>query len=103
MPSLTQFLVALRVSAGTTPPLPALLSRRSRGGLQLIFALLSPLSFYVPARAETATPFEMESDPTAPGRIDELVFARLQTLGIEPAHPCSDAVFVRRVFLDVIG
>jgi hypothetical protein len=36
-------------------------------------------------------------------RIDELVFARLQEKGITPAAPCSDAVFVRRVYLDVIG
>jgi hypothetical protein len=35
--------------------------------------------------------------------IDELVFARLKKLGIQPAHPCSDAVFIRRVYLDTIG
>jgi hypothetical protein len=35
--------------------------------------------------------------------IDKLVFARLEKLGIEPAAACSDAVFVRRAFLDVIG
>lgn len=39
--------------------------------------------------------------PTSP--IDKLVFARLDQLGIPPAHLCSDAVFVRRVYLDVIG
>jgi hypothetical protein len=37
------------------------------------------------------------------GKIDELVFGRLKRLGIQPAHVCSDAVFVRRVYLDVIG
>ena len=37
------------------------------------------------------------------GRIDELVFDRLKQLGIQPAQVCSDAVFVRRVYLDVIG
>ncbi len=37
------------------------------------------------------------------GRIDEAVFRRLGTLGIQPAKPCDDAVFVRRVYLDVIG
>jgi hypothetical protein len=42
--------------------------------------------------------------PLAPhGKIDELVFARLKRLRIQPANPCSDAVFVRRVYLDVIG
>ena len=33
----------------------------------------------------------------------KLVFGRLQRLGIQPANLCSDAVFVRRVYLDVIG
>ena len=37
------------------------------------------------------------------GRIDELVFARLKQLGIEPAGLCPDGMFVRRAYLDVIG
>jgi len=37
------------------------------------------------------------------GKIDELVLANLKRLGITPANQCSDAVFVRRVYLDVIG
>ena len=36
-------------------------------------------------------------------RIDELVFAKLKTLGIPPSDLCSDAVFLRRVYLDAIG
>ena len=39
----------------------------------------------------------------ARGRIDELVFGRLKQLGIPPARVCSDGVFVRRAYLDVIG
>lgn len=35
--------------------------------------------------------------------VDERVFSRLTELGIEPAHLCSDAVFLRRAFLTVIG
>jgi hypothetical protein len=35
--------------------------------------------------------------------LDKIVFARLDKLGIQPADPCSDAVFVRRVYLDTIG
>lgn len=35
-------------------------------------------------------------------QIDRLIFPRLQKLGIEPVL-CSDAVFVRRAYLDVIG
>jgi hypothetical protein len=36
-------------------------------------------------------------------RVDELVFSRQDELGIKRAHLCSDAVFVRRAFLAVIG
>ncbi|MFO1483775.1 MAG: DUF1553 domain-containing protein [Verrucomicrobiaceae bacterium] len=36
-------------------------------------------------------------------RVDDLVFARLAELKLQPAHLCSDAVFVRRAFLTVIG
>ena len=48
-------------------------------------------------------PFESPTDLRPQGEIDRLVFARLRELGIEPARVCSDAVFVRRVYLDVIG
>src|SRR3954469_1831173 len=37
------------------------------------------------------------------GRIDELVFANLKKLGIAPAALCSDAVFLRRAYLETIG
>jgi hypothetical protein len=46
--------------------------------------------------------FESPVAPTPEGRIDKLVLAKLVKLGIQPAL-CSDAVFVRRVYLDVIG
>lgn len=36
-------------------------------------------------------------------RIDELVFAHWKQAGVQPARLCSDAVFVRRAYLDVIG
>ena len=49
------------------------------------------------------TPFESSLAPKAAGRIDELVFAKLDRLTIQPANLCSDAVFVRRAYLDVIG
>lgn len=39
----------------------------------------------------------------ANNRIDELVYARLQLLGIPPSAPASDDVFLRRVCLDVTG
>lgn len=46
------------------------------------------------------TPFP---ELTANNRIDELVFAQLRRLGIPPAEVCDDSVFVRRIYLDVIG
>jgi hypothetical protein len=47
--------------------------------------------------------FESRAELTPRGKIDELVFARLKQAGIQPANLCSDAVFVRRAYLDVIG
>lgn len=47
--------------------------------------------------------FESRADLAPGGRIDELVFNKLKKLGIEPARVCSDEVYVRRAYLDVIG
>jgi hypothetical protein len=47
--------------------------------------------------------YESRTNPVPQGKIDELVFGKLQQLGITPAQLCSDAVFVRRVYLDIIG
>jgi hypothetical protein len=45
-----------------------------------------------------------QSTPARPrGRLDELVFAGLAARGFEPAHGATDAVIVRRLYLDVIG
>ena len=49
------------------------------------------------------SPFGSTAVPAPRNRIDDLVFARLKRLGIQPAPVCSDAVFVRRAYLDVIG
>ena len=40
---------------------------------------------------------------TARTRLDALVLPTLEKKGILPANLCSDAVFIRRVYLDVIG
>ena len=48
-------------------------------------------------------PFEGPASSTPESAIDRLVCARLGQLGVAPANPCSDAVFVRRAYLDVIG
>jgi hypothetical protein len=47
--------------------------------------------------------FQTDADLAPQGKIDELVFAKLRQLDIPPAHLCSDEVFLRRVYLDVIG
>ncbi len=49
------------------------------------------------------TPFEIESALEPQGEIDRLVFSQLEEQGIQPAFLCSDGVFLRRVYLDVIG
>jgi hypothetical protein len=55
------------------------------------------------AAAESVAPFESGAGVLPRGPVDEVVFARLRELDLPPARNCSDAVFVRRVFLDVIG
>jgi hypothetical protein len=70
--------------------------------LTLMMVLLSigaaPLAW-----GTVVNPYERDAAAIPQSRIDELVLGQLERLGIEPAHPCSDAVFVRRVYLDVIG
>lgn len=39
----------------------------------------------------------------ARNEIDEAVFAKLRTLHVRPAEPAADGVFLRRVYLDVLG
>ena len=46
--------------------------------------------------------FESPEAPVAKSKLDKIVFAQLTRREIEPVL-CSDAVFVRRVYLDVIG
>ncbi|MBL9211271.1 MAG: DUF1553 domain-containing protein [Opitutaceae bacterium] len=48
-------------------------------------------------------PFEVAAPAVPRHPVDVLVAARLSALGLTPAPRSSDAVFVRRVFLDVIG
>jgi hypothetical protein len=48
-------------------------------------------------------PYETQADLTPRCRVDDLVFTRLKQLQIAPAYLCSDEVFLRRVYLDVIG
>jgi hypothetical protein len=69
-----------------------------------IAALVSSASEFVPSEPPPvpAVPFETEA-PLPGNAIDAIVFARLEDLGLEPALPSSDAVFLRRAYIDVIG
>ena len=71
---------------------------------------LSTLAMFLAAAADVfaagapLAPFEIRQDAAAStGQIDSIVFGKLAELGIQPANVCSDPVFVRRVYLDVIG
>lgn len=66
--------------------------------------LLTVLCFVLLGEQTRSTiPFELDREARPRGEIDRVVFAQLGRLGISPARPCSDAVFLRRVHLDVIG
>ena len=41
--------------------------------------------------------------PPAKNFVDELVYAKLKTLGLPPSQPCDDATFLRRATLDIAG
>jgi hypothetical protein len=56
-----------------------------------------------PAPALALNPYDSRVDLTARNGIDELVFAKLEQCNIKPATVCSDGVFVRRAYLDIIG
>ncbi len=55
------------------------------------------------APQSNSDPFETTAEPVARSPIDKLVFGQLKKRGIRPARPCSDAVFLRRVYLDTLG
>ena len=54
------------------------------------------------AARQVANLAESPDPPKPANRIDEIVFAKLKALGIQPVL-CSDAVFVRRAYLDLTG
>ncbi len=64
----------------------------SIGGLVLVFAVVFSI-----ARCAAADPNKVSA------KIDRLVFAKLDKLGIPPSEPCTDEVFLRRVYLDMTG
>jgi hypothetical protein len=46
---------------------------------------------------------EWPEDVTAKNYVDEYVFDKLKKLRVAPATVCSDEIFVRRVYLDILG
>ncbi|MFC1634659.1 DUF1553 domain-containing protein [Planctomycetota bacterium] len=79
-----------------------------------VFALCSPLwAQRVARRRRPARPSQQAQygrfesgkrfSGTARTRLDALVLPTLQKKGILPANLCSDEIFIRRVYLDVIG
>jgi len=56
-----------------------------------------------PSGAFESGPVRPPAGDSASETIDRLVFARHAALGIQTASVCSDAVFLRRLYLDVIG
>lgn len=54
------------------------------------------------AARQVGSLMESPLPPQPAGRIDEIIFAKLDALRIKPAL-CSDAVFIRRAYLDLTG
>lgn len=77
--------------------------RRNSIQAVLLAALLSAAPSGLAATNAVCSPYESSAALKPQNQIDDLVFARLERLHIQPANLCSDAVFVRRAYLDVIG
>ena len=54
-------------------------------------------------RASFTPEYEISGRPEPTNQIDKLIMASLKEKAITPANLCSDAVFIRRVYLDVNG
>jgi hypothetical protein len=55
------------------------------------------------APLDPASIFTLPVEPKPAGKLDAITFAQWKAMGITPARPSSDGVFVRRVYLDVTG
>ncbi len=68
-----------------------------------VFCLCAASPWLQTAAATVHAPYETAESPAPPNGVDTAVLACLNEHGLEPANPCSDAVFIRRAYLDVIG
>ncbi len=71
--------------------------------LVLAIAILTVVSGVSAGEPRIVRPFESGGVSASTSPIDKLVLSALKKRGIEPANLCSDEVFIRRVYLDVIG
>ena len=72
-------------------------------GTRLMLVALAILLGASAATAETVRPYERDDWATPMTPIDEFLEAALTERGIPCAHPCSDEVFFRRIYIDVLG
>lgn len=77
------------------------MKRRNR--LPVLAALVLLASGGLAAQQAIVEPFETASYSTPINVIDKHVIAALAKQGASLRNPCSDAVFIRRVYLDMIG
>jgi hypothetical protein len=95
--------VAAPLKAAAEESRAAYLAARDRADEKRTLAQQAKAALYrLVAARRVPSILESPEPPQPANRIDELVFARLKTLGIEPTL-CSDAVFVRRACLDLTG
>lgn len=78
-----------------------------RTGILLLLLMCAPIMAQRRSRTPRVQYGRYESSKRYTGRahnqIDTQIMATLRSKGIQPANLCSDEVFIRRVFLDVIG
>jgi len=75
---------------------------RTHNNKSVAIVLIQILTICIPLYAQH-NPFEDSSEFKANNHIDTLIIRSFRKKGIKPASLCSDAVFIRRVYLDVIG
>lgn len=77
---------------------------KSRGqGSVIAFFILCFMAVICSAGFGAITPYEKTGSFKAANEIDTLVLKSLEKQKITPAELCSDEVFIRRVYLDVLG
>lgn len=69
----------------------------------LVVCLLLTACCAMAAEGPPVRPFEADDWSIPVNGVDLRVLAALERAGLQPARPCSDEVFLRRVYLDLIG